>query len=99
VDLEVEAGTAFSEDANSGTASADPHVFVNPSFLDAADYSIVLSVDVSNAVPTIPELATWVLMSVGLVGVAGLRRLRKRAPTGVDQHEDWAATAVQDLNG
>jgi hypothetical protein len=73
--LEVEAGTAFSEDPNSGTASADPHIFVNPTFPDAADYSIVLSPGVGNAVPTIPEPRTWAMTLIGFAGL-GLARYR-----------------------
>jgi hypothetical protein len=81
VHLEVEAGGARgnSSDFNGGTVSADPHLFVAPTFPNAAEYSILLSPNVGNAVPTIPEPGTWVLMGVGFVGLAGLRRrLRER---------------------
>ena len=79
VHLEVEAGGALGASFNGGLVSADPHLFVDPSFPDAADYSIVVSPNVGNAVPTIPEPSTWVLMGVGFVGLAGLRRrLRER---------------------
>jgi hypothetical protein len=71
VHLEVEAGGALGSSFNGGT---DPHLFVDPSFPDAAEYSILLSPNVGNAVPTIPEPGTWVLMGVGFVGLAGLRR-------------------------
>jgi PEP-CTERM motif len=80
VHLEVEAGGALGASFNGATVSADPHLFVDPSFPDAAEYSILLSPNVGNAVPTIPEPSTWVLMGAGLVGLAGLRRrLRERA--------------------
>jgi hypothetical protein len=79
VHLEVEAGGARGASFNGGMVSADPHLFVDPSFPDAAEYSILLSPNVGNAVPTIPEPGTWVLMGVGFVGLAGLRRrLRQR---------------------
>jgi hypothetical protein len=79
VHLEVEAGGALGASFNGGTVSADPHIFVDPSFPDAAEYSILVSPNVGNAVPTIPEPGTWVLMGVGFVGLAGLRRrLRQR---------------------
>jgi PEP-CTERM motif len=74
VHLEVEAGGALGSSFNGGMVSADPHLFVDPSFPDAAEYSILLSPNVGNAVPTIPEPGTWVLMGVGFVGLAGLRR-------------------------
>jgi hypothetical protein len=82
VHLEVEAGGALgsASDFDGGTVSADPHLFVDPSFPNASEYSIVLSPNIGNSVPTIPEPSTWVLMSAGLVGLAGLRRrLRERA--------------------
>ena len=79
VHLEVEAGGARGASFNGGMVSADPHLFVDPSFPDAAEYSILVSPNVGNAVPTIPEPGTWVLMGVGFVGLAGLRRrLRQR---------------------
>jgi PEP-CTERM motif len=79
VHLEVEAGGALGASFNGGMVSADPHLFVDPSFPDATEYSILLSPNVGNAVPTIPEPGTWVLMGVGFVGLAGLRRrLRQR---------------------
>jgi hypothetical protein len=83
VHLEVEAGGALGASFNGSTVSADPHMFVDPTFPDAANYSIVLSPGVGNAVPTIPEPATWVLMGLGMVGLAGLTRLRKRALMGM----------------
>jgi hypothetical protein len=79
VHLEVEAGGALGSSFNGGMVSADPHLFVDPSFPDAAEYSILLSPNVGNAVATIPEPGAWVLMGVGFVGLAGLRRrLRER---------------------
>jgi PEP-CTERM motif len=85
IHLEVEAGGALGASFNGGMVSADPHLFVDPAFLNASEYSIVLSPGVGNAVPTIPEPATWLLMGVGLVGLSGLRRLRQPAPIGLDQ--------------
>ncbi len=79
VHLEVEAGGALGASFNGGMVSADPHLFVDPGFPDAAEYSILLSPNIGNAVPGIPEPRAWVLMSVGFVCLAGLRRrLRER---------------------
>ena len=81
VHLEVEAGGALgnSSDFDGGMVSADPHLFVDPGFPDAAEYSILLSPNIGNAVPGIPEPRAWVLMAVGFVCLAGLRRrLRER---------------------
>ena len=86
VELDMDIGVAYSIDnpiANSGFAYADPFIYIDPSFADAADYSIILSPGVSNAVPTltppVPEPETWALMlaGFGLVGTLG-RRLRPR---------------------
>jgi hypothetical protein len=79
LEVEVIGALGNSSDFNGGMASADPYIFVDPSFPGAANYSIVLSPGVGNAVPTIPEPATWLLMVTGLVGLGGLRRLRERA--------------------
>jgi PEP-CTERM motif len=79
VHLEVEAGGALGASFNGATVSADPHLFVDPGFPDAAEYTILVSPNVGNAASTIPEPGTWVLMGVGFVGLAGLRRrLRQR---------------------
>jgi hypothetical protein len=88
VHLEVEVVGALGNSFNGGMVSADPHLFVDPAFPDAADYSIVVSPNIGNGSPSaVPEPGTWVLMITGLVGLGGLRRLRQRAPMGVDQRQ------------
>ena len=68
VHLGVEAGGALgnSRDFDGGMVSADPHLFVDPNFPDAAEYSILLSPNIGNAVPGIPEPRAWVLLAVEL---------------------------------
>lgn len=83
VHLEVEAGGALGASFNGSTVSADPHLFVPPTFPNASEYSIVVSPNIGNGSPSaVPEPGTWVLMITGLVGLGGLRRLRKQA-TGI----------------
>jgi PEP-CTERM motif len=74
LEIDVIGALGNSSDFDGGMASADPHLFVDPSFPDAADYSIVLSPNIGNSLPTTPEPSTWVLMGVGLIALAGMRR-------------------------
>jgi hypothetical protein len=77
--------TAGSEEAFSlgGTAgaSADPLITIDPSFANAAEYSIVVSPGVANALPpamAVPEPSIWAMMLIGFSGLsyAGYRRAR-----------------------
>jgi hypothetical protein len=64
VHLEVEASSGDSSLAESANASADPLIFIDPSFAGAANYSIEVSPGVGNGLPsTAPEPGT-----LGLVG-------------------------------
>jgi hypothetical protein len=76
---------AFSEGGTAG-ASADPLITIDPSFADAAEYSIVVSPGVANALPpamAVPEPSTWAMMLLGFAGVgfAGYRANRKSLST------------------
>jgi hypothetical protein len=55
----------------------DPHIYVDPNFLNADQYSIVVSPGVSNAPAAVPEPATFWLFG-SACGVAWLARKRKR---------------------
>lgn len=65
--------------ANSGghaAASVDPFIFVDPSFANAASYTITVSDGVANALP-VPEPSIAALLLPGL-GVVALARRRRR---------------------
>ena len=81
ISLEIEALAAGYADIppNSATASADPRIYVDPGFANAASYSIVLSDGVGNGIAPVPEPGTPGLMLGGLVFIGlGLGRLRPR---------------------
>jgi hypothetical protein len=68
IQLEVEASSGDSPIAESANASADPFIFVDPSFAEAANYSIELSLGVGNGLPVAtPEPRTVGLMAAFLV--------------------------------
>ena len=80
VHLEIEASAGFAVDPNSGYASADPFIYVDPSTPDAAAYKITLSDGVANGLPPaggVPEPASWALMLTGF-GVLGAATRRHR---------------------
>ncbi len=62
------------------SASVDPYIYIDPSFADAAKYSVAVSEGVANVYPAlaaVPEPASWAMMIAGL-GLAG-GMLRRRA--------------------
>jgi hypothetical protein len=64
--------------AESASATADPFLFVDPSFPNASVYSILVSPGVGNVpVPTAtaPEPASVVLFALAVLFCAGARRL------------------------
>jgi hypothetical protein len=83
VGLEIEAGGAGgnSSDFNGGMASADPYIYIDPNFADAGDYSIEVSPNIGNGVPSTPLPAALPLFATGLggLGLLGWRRKRKNA--------------------
>jgi hypothetical protein len=79
LDLFVQAGASgsFSAIDESASASADPFIFIDPSFANASLYSIVVSPGVGNALPsptTVPEPAPAVLFGLGILFCATAHR-------------------------
>jgi hypothetical protein len=77
VHLEVDVIGALGNSFNGGMASADPYLFVDPSFLNAGEYSIEVSSNIGN-VPEggVPEPATWAMLLIGSAALLALRRRR-----------------------
>lgn len=78
---------------NNGSASAylDPRIYVDPNFVNASLYSIVVSDGIGNARPLIttpgestpptaaPEPTSLALFGAGLLGLGAVRRTRRKA--------------------
>ena len=78
--LQVQASTGDSLLATSASASADPFIFIDPSFPGAALYSIAVSPGVGNAESTeVPEPGTMGLCLGAAALLAGARRRRTAA--------------------
>jgi hypothetical protein len=78
ISVQAVAAVGDSLTAQSSTAFADPFLFIDPAFANAAQYSIVLSPGVGNGLPaTVPEPATLGLTSLASVLLI-LKRWRRR---------------------
>jgi hypothetical protein len=80
VHLEIEVGGARGNqfDFDGGMASADPYIYIAPTFPNADDFSIEVSPNIGN-VPATPLPAALPLFATGLgaLGLCGWRRKRK----------------------
>jgi hypothetical protein len=78
--LEVTSGQLSSQGPENSSSSADPLIMVDPSFANAADYSIVLSPGVANAVGSaVPEPGSAFLVIGALGALAGLKQVSRRS--------------------
>lgn len=71
IQLTAEANSGDSPFVEFANASADPYIYIDPSFANAANYSILVSPGVGNDLPDVPEPATF-----GLTGAALLMLVR-----------------------
>jgi len=88
VNIHVQASAGSSPNSEAASAFADPFIFVDPSFLNASQYSVVLSPGVGNGLAAAaPEPATWALLLSGglLCGVGRLKRGVSKRSIG-DEH-------------
>ena len=69
VQLQLEASVAGTQQDEFASASADPFIFIDPSFATAGLYHIIVSPGVANAAP-VPEPATAVLIIMGGLALA-----------------------------
>jgi len=77
--LEVVSGEVSSAGPENSSASADPLIVVDPSFANAAEYSIVFSPGVANAVQSsAPEPGSSFLVVWALGVLAGLKQIARR---------------------
>ncbi len=67
--------------ANGGFASAtaDPMIFIDPSFPDANQFTLVISSGVGNVLPSVPEPTTWAMLLLGFCGLGAALRMRRFA--------------------
>jgi hypothetical protein len=80
VEVHLRAGSEESYSAGGDvSASADPYIYIDPTFANAGQYSIEVSSGAGNSLAAVPEPASWIVMLGGL-GLAGcVMRGRRKA--------------------
>jgi hypothetical protein len=71
--------SSYTNAVGKANAMIDPYITIDPSFPDAALYSIVMSTGVSNS-PPVPEPSAPLMLTAGLLGLA--LRLRQGSASG-----------------
>ncbi len=78
VSLEIEASAGFGPGDQTASASADPWIFIDPTFAGLADYSIELSDGIGNGLSPVPEPSTWSLLLLAALALLLSRDRRKQ---------------------
>jgi hypothetical protein len=73
----VAAFNAFQDNFVSADATADPYIYINPTFNDASDYSIIVSDGIGNS-PVVPEPRESLSLTFGLLAMFLVRRQQRR---------------------
>ena len=68
VELDADSDASTNLGAQSASAFIDPFFFVDPSFPDAQQYSILTSPGIGNIAP-VPEPPTWMMLLTGMAGL------------------------------
>jgi hypothetical protein len=78
VNMFVNANTG-AKAGNNASAYLDPYIYIDQSFANASEYSIILSPWVGNSPSVVPEPTTWTMMLIGLAGLGygTFRRTRR----------------------
>ena len=80
---QVQASTGDSLLATSASASADPFIFIDPSFPGAALYSIAVSPGVGNAEITVAPEPGTISLFLGMAALLGVARRRRTVARSV----------------
>lgn len=72
------------------SATLDPMVTVNPSFVDKGLYSLIVSPNVAGVVP---EPASWAVMLIGLFGIGALCRRGRIVRGRMESRSRWSAAS------